>query len=186
MSPNALAHLRQAKTDFGCLKFWITSSSPQAIVKCVMAAALPCKRKSLLARGCEKAGMWGDLTTSPGITTPLMRGTNRPTNEHIHESVVLYTSGEGHPSQWKSSDPVTYNLKYRNSPESGDRMTTMYPPGLQVCKSWNQQNIVLHVKPIPMLVITQQGEDSSTADKSSLPTALAAQAFIQQNIQKRT
>lgn len=155
-------------------------------MKCVMAAALPCKRKSLLARGCEKAGMWGDLITSPGITTASMQGTNRVNNKHIHESVVLYTSGEGHPSQWKSSDPVTYNLKYSNSPESGDRMTTLCPPGLQVCKSWNQQNIGLHVKPIAMLVITQQGEDSSTADKGSLPTALAAQAFIQQNIQKCT
>lgn len=60
----------------------------------------------------------------------------------------------------------------------------MNPPGLQVCKSWNEQNIGLHVKPVPMLVTTQQGEDSSMADKSSLPTVLAAQAFIQQNIQK--
>ena len=181
MSPNALAHLSQAKIDFWSLKCWITSSSPPTIVKCVMAAALPCKRKSLLARGCEKEGMWGDLTIFPGLTTPLMQGTNRSNNKHIHESVVLHIGGEGHPSQRKCSDPVTYNLKYRNSPESGDRMTAMNPPGLQVCKSWNEQNVGLHVKPIAMLVITQQSEDSSMADKSSLPTVLA---FIQQNIKK--
>lgn len=87
VSPNALAHLRQAKIGFGSFKCWINSSGPQAIVKWVMAAVLPYKRKSLLARACEKEGIWGDLTISPGVTTPLMQGTGQITN--THESAVL-------------------------------------------------------------------------------------------------
>lgn len=58
-------------------------------------------------------------------------------------------------------------------------MTTMNPLGLKVCEQWNEQNTRLHIKHILTLVSAQEGEDSNTAEKNSLPTALSAQAFVQ-------
>lgn len=69
-----------------------------------------------------------------GITNPWIQGTNRPNIKCTPGPAALYTEDEGNSSLWKSSDPVTYILKYRNPPESRDRMTTMNSPGLQVFK----------------------------------------------------
>lgn len=120
---------------------------------------------------------------SPGVTT-LVQGTGQLTNGYMKvRSYILVVRGT-HLSgkvlvQWLI---MAYNLK--SLQKLGDRVTTTNPPGLQVWKSRNEQNIGLHVKPTPRLAIPQQAEDRSMADKSSPLTVPAAQAFIQQNIQK--